>query len=163
MIADYLHAQQGHHPVEALAGYALEGGVGGARGAHAVDYVVPRVVLVQEAVYRLYVVLQVGVHRYDHIGVLAGRHQPGQQRVLMPAVAAELYAAEQGVGLSGLLYQLPGAVARAVVHQHYAAVGGNAPAGYQRAQLVAQPARGFGQYFFLVVARHHNVKPVAFN
>lgn len=85
------------------------------RSLPARDHVVALVELGQQAGDVGRIVLQVGVQRHDHVvarGVDAGGHRRG-----LAEVAAEADQAEMRIGRAGGLEVVPGAVARAVVHE----------------------------------------------
>ena len=82
----------------------------------------------------------------------AALHEAREQGVLVAAVARERHAAEARVPLGQALDDLPGAVARAVVHEQHVARGVGPAAAHQLVELGGeQPARD-GQDLLLVVA-----------
>ena len=96
MVIHDIHAHGLHEPIKALRRHALEGRVRLALGAHAVHHLAPAAVFFQHCVHGVDVVLQVRVHGNNHVRVLRRLGQPRQQRILVPAVAAQLHAGKHG-------------------------------------------------------------------
>lgn len=105
-----LRPHKAHQPVKALGGKAFEEGILGPAGAHAVDDVAAFLELVHHGVHRVHVVLQVRIHGDGHIAAVFGRHQPGQQGVLVAAVAGQVHPGKQGALLMQGTDDLPGPV-----------------------------------------------------
>ena len=129
-----------------------------ARLAHAVNHFAPFVKFIHHFVYGIYIVLQVGVHGNNRIGILCRRFQSRKQCVLVSAVARKIHARKMPVLFVKLANQRPGVVFRAVVHvQHAAFVADFARADESR-QLFTQTRRSFGKHRFFVVTRHNYVQ-----
>ena len=161
MVEHNIHAQRLHHLVKALSRKALEERVGFALAAHAVNDLIALVIIVHHLIDGVDVVLQVRIHRDDHVRIVDGGQQAGQQRVLMAAVAGEVHA---GKHLRFLLVQLaddrPGVVAGAVVDKHHAALAADFALVHQLMHLFAQALARLRQHFLLLIARYDNVKRV---
>ena len=152
-----IHAQRLHQAIEHQRRAALEGGIGIAPVAHAIDHIASFPVLFDKAVHGIHIVLQIRIHRNGHVAAAPRGHQPGQQRVLVAPVAAELDPLKQRVFLVQGADQLPGAVAAAVIHQKDAALRRDQALPGQLSHLFHKPARGFRQHLLLVVTgdNHH--------
>ena len=161
MVEHDIHAQRLHHLVKALGREALEERVGLALAAHAVNDLIALVIIVHHLVNGVDIVLQVRVHRDNHIRIVHSGQQARQQRVLMAAVAGEVHA---GKHLRLLLVQLadnrPGVVAGAVVDKHHAAPAADFALVHQLMHLFAQALARLGQHLLLFIARYDNVKRV---
>ena len=151
VVEDDVHPHAAHQPVEHQRSFPLEEGVLFPFAAHTVDDFAALAVLLDELVHGVHVVLQIRIHGNADVAAVPGRHQPGQQRVLVAPVPAQLHALEQGIFLVQAGNQLPCAVLAAVVYQQHLAVLGDEPLFHQAAHFDHQPPGRFRQHFFFII------------
>ena len=131
---------------------ALEPRIGFARAAHAVDDLTAFVIFFQKAVDGVDVILKVGIQGNDDIRLVLDGHKPGQERVLVAAVARKIHPVYQRVFPVVALDERPGIVLRAIVDVDDPAFLGDEAAAHQIVHFFRQLPGGFGQHFLFVVA-----------
>ena len=123
MVIHGFHAHSLLKLIEHQCGVLLEERVALARYLHAVNYVVPLVILVYHSFHGAEVVLQVHIYGYYCVTMILGGHHSCHYSVLVPYVLGKVNPSEVMVRIVQLLYQLPCIVAAAVVYQQHKAVG----------------------------------------
>ena len=128
--------------------------------AYAVNYIAAVQIFPDHLVNRIDVVLKVSVDRYGNISCVSDCHQPGEERVLVAAVPAELNACENAVVEAEFFYNAPRPVARAIIHEYDSAACGNITVFGENPDFQGEAARRLPQDFFLVIARNYNKKRI---
>ena len=80
-----------HQTVKALSGKTFEECVLLPACAHTVDNITALIVLVQHAIHRIHIILQVGIHGNRHVTAVLCRHKSRQQRILMAPVSGQIH------------------------------------------------------------------------
>ena len=152
MIVHHFRAQQVHHFIKSLGGAALKRRIRLTAVAHPVDHIAALAEFPDKFTQNLHIILQVGVHAHGAVTLLFDGHQPGQQGILMAAVAAELQSADSGMILLQPGDQGPGIIPAAVIHIDNAAVFATQSVLFHAGQFIQQYTGGFGQNLLLVIA-----------
>ena len=157
MVVNNIYPKAFHQLVEAMRCGSLEPAIGAAGTPHSHHHLVACRIEAHHLAHRLWVVLEVGVDSDDGVGLklIHGGVDASQQSVLVAAVGGKLNAGHARVGGVMLANELPGIVARTVVHQQQTTIGGGLAVGYNRAQDAAEALDSGGQHLLLVVARHY--------
>ena len=157
MIVNRIGPHPVHDAVKRLRGMALEKCVCFPRAAHAVHNVISLLIFPDHFVTGVNIVLKVRIHGDHHIREIAGGHQTGQQRVLMPSVPAQTNARHMGIVIRQFTYGIPCAVFGAVVHKQNTALFIRVPLCNQGREFFRQPFAGLRQDFFLMIAGYNNI------
>ena len=99
--------------------------------------------------------MQVGIDRDGHIGILTRSVKASHEGILVAHIASQLEAAHMLVITAVLLDELPGAVARAVVHIEDVTPLSHQSVTHHAVEQGRELLVGLWQHFLLVVARHH--------
>ena len=110
MVIHRFHAHTAHELVEHLRRRALEESIGRTLAPHTIDDVTALVILLDHFGNRMDVILQVGINRYRHVGILAGCIQSSHEGILVSHVTRQFQASHMGTVSTVVGDNLPGAV-----------------------------------------------------
>ena len=121
MVVYRINSQSLHHLIKKLRSGALEKCVRLTLISDSVYYIVSFIVFVHHLVNGIDIILKIGIHGNDHIGIFLSDHKPCKQRVLMTAVPAQVYAVKQPVLIMQRLDYAPRGIPGAIVDKHHLA------------------------------------------
>ena len=157
MVVYNIHAHGHHQTVKTLGCKFFEKRILFPGTADTVNDIAALVVLVHEFFDDMHIVLKIRVHGNRHVRILLGRHQPGQQRVLMSLIPGKLQSQKQRILGVQVFNDVPGLILGTVIDKEHPALPGNFPPIHEVIKDLFQLPGCLRQNLLLVVAGNNHI------